>query len=69
MDDDLDTPTAVTVQVDLAWEVLRSAEQGMQVDEAQGILREMSGVFGLRLGAKPEMRVVEGWGEHSKRFS
>ena len=69
MDDDLDTPTAVTVQVDLAWEVLRSADHGMQVDDAQGALREMSDIFGLRLGARLEASVIEGWGEHSKRFS
>ena len=68
MENDLDTPTAVTVQVDLAWEVLRSANQRMQVDEAQGTLREMSGVFGLRLGAGLEARVEEGWGEHLGRF-
>jgi L-cysteine:1D-myo-inositol 2-amino-2-deoxy-alpha-D-glucopyranoside ligase len=68
MENDLDTPTAVTVQVDLAWEVLRSANQRMQVDEAQGTLREMSHIFGLRLGARPEARVEEGWGEHLKKF-
>jgi cysteinyl-tRNA synthetase len=68
MDDDLDTPTAVTVQVDLAWEVLRSVNQGMQVDDAQRTLREMSGVFGLRLGAGQDARVEQGWGEHLRRF-
>jgi L-cysteine:1D-myo-inositol 2-amino-2-deoxy-alpha-D-glucopyranoside ligase len=68
MENDLDTPTAVTVQVDLAWEVLRSANQRMQVDDAQGTLREMSDIFGLRLGAAPEARVAEGWGEHLKKF-
>ena len=58
----------VKVKVDHAQEVLKSANQRMQVDDAQGTLREMSGVFGLRLGAGLEARVEQGWGEHLRRF-
>jgi len=68
MENDLDTPTAVTVLVELAQEVSSSAGQGMQVDEAQETLKKMNQVFGLQLGDEPEARVVEGWGEHLRRF-
>lgn len=68
MEDDLDTPTAVRVIVELAIVILRSADQGLNVENAQDILMNMSQVFGLLLGSRSEERVVEGWGEHLERF-
>ena len=68
MEDDLDTTTAVKVMVELAQEVVQSVARDMKVDGAQVTLRQMSQVFGLRFGRKPEVRVEEGWGEHLGRF-
>ncbi len=49
MDDDLDTPGAIHVLQDLADEIKRSSEAGHAVHAAQDVLRELSGVLGLRL--------------------
>ncbi|HDQ72580.1 MAG TPA: cysteine--tRNA ligase [Chloroflexi bacterium] len=69
MDDDLQTPEALPVLSQLADDVLSSSECGQDVGAAQEALREMSGVFGLRLDANtPEQRVLEGWDEHLQDF-
>lgn len=68
MEDDLDTPITVKVMVDLAGDILRSADQGMNVEGAHKTLKDMSRVIGLRLGGSPEDRVVEGWREQLQRF-
>jgi cysteinyl-tRNA synthetase len=68
MENDLDTLTAVKVMVEIAQDVLRSADQDIEVDDAQETLMEMSDIFGMRLGARPEAGVMEGWGEHLRKF-
>jgi L-cysteine:1D-myo-inositol 2-amino-2-deoxy-alpha-D-glucopyranoside ligase len=70
MGDDLDTPAALGTLERLADDTLRAAESGQDVQAAQKVLREVSGVFGLRLDAEgPEERVITGWGKHLKRFA
>ncbi len=49
MDDDLNTPRALAALFDLAREVNRARERGLDVRRAQGILRELGGVLGLDL--------------------
>ena len=68
MENDLDTPRAVEVMVGLAGEIIKSPEQGKDVAAAQEALQQMGQVLGLRIGKVPEARVLEGWGEHLKRF-
>lgn len=69
LDDDLDTPAARGVLASLAEEIIAAARAGRDVTQAQGALREMGRVFGLRLdSASPERRVMAGWNEHLKRF-
>ncbi len=68
MDDDLDTPGAISVLDGLAGEILDSSDS-REVSDAQDILRELCGILGLRLDAgSPEEVVIEGWDEHKKRF-
>jgi L-cysteine:1D-myo-inositol 2-amino-2-deoxy-alpha-D-glucopyranoside ligase len=68
MNDDLDTPGAVSVLDSLAREILDS-NGSREVADAQDILRELCGILGLRLDAgSPEEVVIEGWDEHKKRF-
>jgi hypothetical protein len=52
----------------LAGEIVEAAGQGNDVAGAQGALRGMAEIFGLRIGSEVEARVVEGWGEHMGRF-
>jgi L-cysteine:1D-myo-inositol 2-amino-2-deoxy-alpha-D-glucopyranoside ligase len=69
MDDDLNTPAALATLERLADETLEATEAGQDAQAAQGALREMSGVFGLRLDAEgEEERVLVGWGRHLERF-
>ncbi|MDD5189749.1 MAG: cysteine--tRNA ligase [Dehalococcoidales bacterium] len=49
MDDDFSTSQAIAVLFDLARDINRSAESGMDVKEAQQTLKELSGVLGLTL--------------------
>ena len=49
MDDDLNTPRALAALFDLAREINRSREAEGQVSNGQDLLRELSGVLGLRL--------------------
>jgi cysteinyl-tRNA synthetase len=49
MDDDLNTPAALAALFDLARDINRSRDEGRNVDEAQGTLRELAGVLGLTL--------------------
>ena len=66
---DLDTPTAMSVLTGLANDILVGSENGQTIEAAQGVLRAMAQVFGLRLDAEgPEVRVIEGWSQHIKRF-
>lgn len=69
MDDDLDTTTAIDVFAGLTRSILEAAASGRPVKQAQSILREMGGVFGLQLDAgEPERRVLQGWNRHLTRF-
>ena len=70
MDDDLDTPAALDIMVQLADDILLSVEEGGAVQTAQDALREMCQVMGLRLDhERPEERVIGGWREHRQHFS
>ncbi|MEJ2354025.1 MAG: hypothetical protein P8Y03_29980, partial [Anaerolineales bacterium] len=69
MEDDLDTPAAERVILDLAQEIVLAGGNRKNVRSAQEALRRMAGVIGLQLDAKdPEARVVEGWSQHLTRF-
>ncbi len=69
MDNDLDTPTALSVLEQLAEDIVAAAGVGQNVEAAQETLSSLGQVFGLRLlASEPEPRVVSGWGEHLKRF-
>ena len=70
MDDDLDTPAALDIIIQLAEDILLSAEEAGAVSVGQEALREMSGILGLRLDTdRPETRVIEGWRRHRRRFT
>jgi L-cysteine:1D-myo-inositol 2-amino-2-deoxy-alpha-D-glucopyranoside ligase len=70
MDDDLDTPAALDIMIQLAEDILLSAEEGGDVSAGRKALREMSGILGLRLEAdRPEERVIDGWRRHRRRFT
>jgi L-cysteine:1D-myo-inositol 2-amino-2-deoxy-alpha-D-glucopyranoside ligase len=70
MDDDLDTPAALDIMIQLADDILLSAEEGGEVQLAQKSLREMGQVMGLRLDSEqPEERVIAGWRQHKPRFA
>jgi cysteinyl-tRNA synthetase len=49
MGDDLNTPAALAALFDLARDINRSRDEGRDVKEAQGGLRELAGVLGLTL--------------------
>jgi L-cysteine:1D-myo-inositol 2-amino-2-deoxy-alpha-D-glucopyranoside ligase len=69
MDDDLDTPAALDIMIQLAEDILLSAAEGGAVQAAQESLREMCYVMGLRLDREhPEERVLDGWRRHRDRF-
>jgi cysteinyl-tRNA synthetase len=51
MDDDLNTSQAIGVLFDLAREINRARDGGRSIGAAQAMLRELSGVLGLRLEA------------------
>ena len=68
MDNDLDTPGAVEVMLGLSGEIIKAAGESADVTAAQEALLKMGAVFGLRIGNSVDERVVEGWGEHLRRF-
>jgi L-cysteine:1D-myo-inositol 2-amino-2-deoxy-alpha-D-glucopyranoside ligase len=69
MDDDLDTPAALSRLEGLADDILGAALAGRAVGPAQARLRSLSRVLGLRLDAPGvEPRVIEGWNAHLERF-
>lgn len=49
MDDDFNTPQAISHLFDLAREINRGREQGLSVIEAQALLRELAAILGLTL--------------------
>ncbi len=66
--DDLDTPTALAALSDFA-DSINSHASSYDLSAAQAILRNLALIFGLRLDADPEARVVAGWNTHLRRFS
>lgn len=69
MNNDLNTPAALSVLTTLAEQIVAAAQSGWRVDMAQATLAKLGQVFGLRLGqATPEVRVSEGWQRHLVRF-
>jgi L-cysteine:1D-myo-inositol 2-amino-2-deoxy-alpha-D-glucopyranoside ligase len=69
MDDDLDSPAALDIMLQLADDILESAQEGGAVQAAQASLRQMCRVMGLRLDREnPEERVIKGWRLHRARF-
>jgi cysteinyl-tRNA synthetase len=69
MDDDLDTPTALTVLGTLASRIQAAATANRDISEAQDTLRAFATIFGLRLAqADVEPRVSAGWNTHLQRF-
>jgi L-cysteine:1D-myo-inositol 2-amino-2-deoxy-alpha-D-glucopyranoside ligase len=70
MDDDLNTPLALSHLETLADAILESAEDGRDVTAAQEALRAMGSVFGLRFNAsEPERRVSDSWRRYLKDFT
>jgi len=68
MDANLDTRAALGVLAELADGIMAAAAMGRDVHAAQGALRRLGGVLGLRLDGGVEPRAREGWGEHYRRF-
>ena len=68
LENDLDTPLALSALSDLASQVLASARDGQEVLEAQQALRNAASIFGLTLDGGPEARVLAGWEQHLARF-
>jgi cysteinyl-tRNA synthetase len=72
LNNDLDTPAALRVMVQLADEILAaSARDNSERSNSQprSTLRRMARIFGLRLDATgPEALVVTGWNEHLRSF-
>ena len=58
---------ALASLLNLADEIIFRAENGYRVSEAQAALRQMAGVFGLRLD-EAEPGVIIGWQTILKRF-
>ncbi len=54
MDNDFDTPQAISVLFELAKEINRGAEQGANITEAQNTLLELAGILGLTLKEKTQ---------------
>jgi cysteinyl-tRNA synthetase len=70
LDDDLDTPTALSRLEGLADAILTAAGSGRDIRSAQSVLRRLARVFGLVLDRTGvEARVTEGWSAHLARFS
>ena len=58
MDDDFNTAQALAVLFDLAREINRAIEEGMRVEDAQGVFSKLAGLLGLTL--KREAKKVSG---------
>ena len=68
MDDDLDTPLAISALNQLA-ETILAGNGATDTQEAQQILKDFCGILGLRLDSGgPERAVYAGWEKHKKRF-
>jgi L-cysteine:1D-myo-inositol 2-amino-2-deoxy-alpha-D-glucopyranoside ligase len=69
LDDDLNTPAALRALTALADTVLEAAAQDRSIEAAQGEMRRLAAILGLRLEAgAPEERVRAGWAAHARAF-
>lgn len=70
MDDDLNTGQAVSVMLGMGEAIMAAARRGMNVKDAQKMLRSFGRVFGLRLDRlEPEAGVAEGWERYIAEFA
>jgi cysteinyl-tRNA synthetase len=60
MDDDFNAPQAVAALFDLVREINRGNEKGLDISDAQGILRELAGVIGFTLQETKMVSAAEG---------
>lgn len=69
MDDDLNTPQAIQVLVNMAQELAHAAGLDQRVDRAQQSLVEMAAILGVRLRThEPDPAVQTGWAKHRESF-
>jgi L-cysteine:1D-myo-inositol 2-amino-2-deoxy-alpha-D-glucopyranoside ligase len=69
MENDLDTPRAISILKTLADAILEGTDS-RYIDDAQVVLRDRCAILGLRLDKDgPEEAVVAGWKKHQKRFT
>ncbi len=69
LDDDLNSPDAITVIRELTDLILEEAQKGGVPDGLPAALAKMGRVLGLQLDdGKPEARVAEVWSRHLDRF-
>jgi L-cysteine:1D-myo-inositol 2-amino-2-deoxy-alpha-D-glucopyranoside ligase len=68
LDDNLNTRQAFIHLGALASRIRENAVAGRAVAAAQGALRKLAGVLGLRLDGEIEPRVRQGWEAHARRF-
>jgi L-cysteine:1D-myo-inositol 2-amino-2-deoxy-alpha-D-glucopyranoside ligase len=68
MNNDLDTPEAITIMNNLADDVISAAETGGQIEMAKRALHTMGQVFGLSPSAGQRERARSGWNKHLARF-
>ncbi|MGB3714016.1 MAG: cysteine--tRNA ligase [Candidatus Promineifilaceae bacterium] len=69
VENDLDTPRAISVLKRLADEILEGADSRF-IDDAQAVLRDRCTILGMRLDIDdPQDAVVAGWKKHQKRFT
>lgn len=69
LDNDLDTPSAVTALGALADAIEQGAHRGQAVQAAQATLRILAAVLGLRLDCATAERVQAGWQRHAADFA
>jgi L-cysteine:1D-myo-inositol 2-amino-2-deoxy-alpha-D-glucopyranoside ligase len=70
LNDDLNTPVALSRLEGLADAILAATQSGHDVGSAQAVLRRLAKVLGLVLDrAEVEARVIEGWRAHLARFT
>jgi L-cysteine:1D-myo-inositol 2-amino-2-deoxy-alpha-D-glucopyranoside ligase len=70
MDDDLDSPEALSHLSSLAKEIILASTETKEIRSAQDTLRELALILGLRPGSNAlENRVISGWNEHKVKFS
>jgi len=70
LNDDLNTPEALSRLEGLTDAILAAAQSGHDVGAAQAVLRRLAEVLGLVLDrAEVEARVIEGWRAHLGRFT